>query len=703
MYILTSKREFVKKKTNIFSKYLKLLTIEQKFTIINMIEKRVKELELKEIKAIGPSTEKALHKLGINVAEDLITFYPFRYDIMKRSDILNASTDDKIIIDGIIESIPNIFYIHKNLNKMSFKLQTEKLLLQVIIFNRAFLKRNMKIGEKITVIGKINKNKSILTASEIRFEKLEEEPKIEPIYHSTYGLSLKKIASLISNIDIESLKIEDYIPNMYKEKYQFLEKKESIKLLHFPSTIPLLQKARLRTKYEELFVFMMKMNYLKNNIDFKEGIKRKIDFKEVEKQIKKLPFTLTVDQNKSIEEIYKDLSTSKRMNRLLQGDVGSGKTIVAFLAIYMNFLSGYQSAMMAPTEILARQHFENMKKLFQSTKMNIVLLTGKTKVKEKREIYKNIENGKIDVIIGTHALISEKLTYKNVGLVVTDEQHRFGVMQRANLKNKGTMADILYMSATPIPRTYALTLYGDMDISNIYTRPKGRKEVRTKVVNEKQIKFVLEAMYRELEKGHQIYVIAPLIEESEKVSFENAENLYKKMNLAFGKKYKIGLLHGKMPKEEKEKTMEEYTTNEIQILISTTVIEVGIDVENATMIVIFDAFRFGLSTLHQLRGRVGRNELQSYCILISSSQTERLKIMEKTNNGFEISEEDFQLRGSGDLFGTKQSGDMKFMIADIKKDFKILMQAKIDSEEYLKKEEGKRYMESLVQKINQLD
>lgn len=660
-------------------------------------------VQLNRIQSIGPSTEKKLHKLGIETAEDLVNFYPFRYDIIKRTDLLNVNVEDKVIIDGIVESIPSVFYIHKTLNKMSFKLHTNQLLLQIVIFNRAFLKRNIKIGQKITVIGKINKNKNIITASEIRFEALEEEPKIEPIYHTTYGLSLKKISFFISHVEIDALDIKDNIPTFYKKKYQFLDKKESIKILHFPSDINTLKQARLRIKYEELFVFMCKMNYLKNNINLKEGIKRKIDYNKVEKQIQSLPFSLTKDQRKSVEDIYNDLQTPKRMNRLLQGDVGSGKTIVAFLAIYMNFLAGYQSAMMAPTEILAQQHFSTIKELFKNVNMEIALLTGKTKSKEKKEIYEKVANGTIDIVIGTHALISEKLIYKNVGLVVTDEQHRFGVSQRANLKNKGIMADILYMSATPIPRTYALTLYGDMEISNIYARPEGRKEIITKVVSEKQIKYVLEAMYRELKKGHQIYIIVPLIEESEKVSFENAEDLYKKMNTAFGKKYKIGLLHGKMNNKEKEMAMQDFSLNETQILISTTVVEVGIDVENATMIVIFDAFRFGLSTLHQLRGRVGRNTLQSYCILISNGKTERLAIMEKTNSGFEISEEDFKLRGSGDLFGTKQSGDMKFMIADIKKDFKILMQAKKDSEEYLKTEEGKEYMENLMQTMYQLD
>lgn len=660
-------------------------------------------MQLKEIKSIGPSTEKALSKLGIQNIDDLVSFYPFRYNIMQKTDWMKANPEEKVMIEGTIKSIPSIFYINKNLNKMNFQMQTETHLLQIVIFNRSYLKRNLQIGKQITVIGKISKNKSMITATEIRFEKLPDTPTIEPVYHTTYGISSKKIASFLSYVDIENIQVEEYIPAIYKEKYHFLEKKESMKILHVPPSLSLLKKARLRMKYEEFFLFMSKMNYLKNSDHLKEGIQRNIPWEKVENRVKELSFVLTDDQKRSVQDIYEDLQSPKRMNRLLQGDVGSGKTIVAFLAMYMNFLSGYQSAMMAPTEILAKQHFENIKSLWKKESIEVALLTGKTKTKEKQEIYEKLENGEIDIIIGTHALISEKVIYKNLGLVITDEQHRFGVMQRANLKNKGATADILYMSATPIPRTYALTLYGDMDISSIESRPEGRKESITKVVTPKQIKFVLEAMYKELEKGHQIYVIAPIIEESDKVSFENAENLYKKMNTAFGKKYKVGILHGKMKNEEKEIVMQKFSENDIQILISTTVIEVGIDVKNATMIVIFDAFRFGLSTLHQLRGRVGRNNLQSYCVLISDSQTERLKIMETTSNGFEISEEDFKLRGSGDLFGTKQSGDMRFMVADIKKDYQILMKAKKDSEEFAKTKVGKEYMEAYIKKISKLD
>ena len=376
------------------------------------------------------------------------------------------------------------------------------------------------------------------------------------------------------------------------------------------------------------------------------------------------------------------------MNRLLQGDVGSGKTIVAILAMYYNYLCGYQSALMAPTEILAVQHYNNMKELFKDTDVVVELLTGSITKKDKMPIYKDLKDGKINIIVGTHALIQEEVEYHNLGLVVTDEQHRFGVNQRSNLKNKGVKPDVLYMSATPIPRTYALTIYGDMDVSIIKEMPKGRLPVKTKVFNNKEMNEVYKLMEEELINKHQIYVIAPLIEENEELDLTNVNTLRDKMNLIFGNKYKIDIVHGKMKPKEKDLIMEEFKHNIVNILISTTVIEVGVDVSNATMMVIFDANRFGLSTLHQLRGRVGRNTLQSKCLLISDKEDEkRLEIMETVNDGFVISEEDFKLRGSGDLFGTKQSGDMTFKIANLKNDYKILVQAKKDSKEYLDNKE----------------
>jgi ATP-dependent DNA helicase RecG len=391
-----------------------------------------------------------------------------------------------------------------------------------------------------------------------------------------------------------------------------------------------------------------------------------------------LPFELTIDQNKSLDEIISDLNSNTRMNRLLQGDVGSGKTIVALLSCYAVIKSGYQCAFMVPTEILARQHYNNTIKLFNDIK--IELLTGSLTKKQKEDVYKRLENKEIDLIIGTHSLIQDDVKFNNLGLIITDEQHRFGVNQRTNLRNKGNMPDVLYMSATPIPRTYALTIYGDMDISSIKTVPRGKKKIITYLKDNNDIKEILMVVKNELDNNHQIYVVAPLIEDEEEK--ENVNRLKKRYELAF-KDYKIGILHGRMKQKEKDNVMEKFLSNEIQILISTTVIEVGVDVANATMIVIHDADMFGLSTLHQLRGRVGRSSLQSYCVLIGTKDKERLKIMTQTSDGFVIREADFQLRGSGDIFGIRQSGDMQFKIADIRKDFKILMKAKEDSMKFL--------------------
>lgn len=642
-------------------------------------------LDIKEIKGIGTKNLSLLNKLGINNIYDLINYYPFRYNILKRSDINSLNQDDPIIIDGVVENVPNLFYFKKSLNKMQFRFNIGTNLLNVIIFNRAFLKNKLLPNTEITVIGKYDKIHNTIVASDIRFSLLNEE-KIEPVYHTTYGLNSKKINTFI----IETLKtkplLKSYLPDYLEEKYNFLDYEQSIINVHMPNNIDLLKKARNRLKYEELFLFMLKMNYLKLNNKKQIGLKRNIDYDEIQKFINNLPFKLTTDQIRCVEDIYNDLVDEKRMNRLLQGDVGSGKTIVAIISMYINYLSAYQSALMAPTEVLAIQHYENVTKIFKDYNIKVGLLTGNLKTKEKKEIHNKLSNGEIDIIIGTHALITEDVNYYNLGLVITDEQHRFGVNQRSNLRNKGVTPDILYMSATPIPRTYALTIYGDMDISNIKTMPKGRKEIITLLKNEKEIKDVLSLMFEELKNNHQIYVISPLIEESDKIDLENVQDLEEKMNKAFGKFYKIGVLHGKMNSQEKDKIMTKFKNNEIQILISTTVIEVGVDVPNATMMVIFDSFRFGLSTLHQLRGRVGRSDLQSYCILISNKETERLSILTQTNDGFVISEEDFKLRGSGDIFGVRQSGDMVFGIADIKRDFNILIKAKDDSLEFLNSE-----------------
>ena len=640
-------------------------------------------MQLEDIKGIGKTTIKYLNELGIYDADDLITYYPFRYEITQNTDIHNLSDGDKVVIGGIIENVPTVIHFNRKLNKMSFHLNTGEFITNITIFNRAFLKDKLNVGHAVTIIGKYDQKHNSITASDIKFG-LIEGTLIEPIYHSSFKINSSKISKIIKSV-LDKVKPKDYIPDSLIRKYHFMDKQEAIKIVHNPKDKEKLKKALARLKYEELFMYMMKISYLKKSKKQSDGLSRNISYEQVLEVVDRLPFKLTKDQLKSVKDIYDDLTSSNRMNRLLQGDVGSGKTIVSFIALYINYLAGYQGALMAPTEILAFQHYQNFIKLFPN--LNVVLLTGKLKAKEKKEAKALIESGKANIIIGTHALISEDVIYHNLGLVITDEQHRFGVAQRGNLKNKGITPDILYMSATPIPRTYALTLYGDMDISSIRTMPNGRKPVKTYVKTNKEIKDVLYMMLDQIKAHHQIYVIAPLIEESDKIDLEDVYKLEEKMKRAFGKVCNVGIMHGKMTPKEKDEVMDEFKQNKIQILISTTVIEVGVDVANATMIVIFDSYRFGLSALHQLRGRVGRNDLDSYCILISDRETKRLEVLTKTNDGFKVSEEDFKLRGGGDIFGVRQSGDMNFKLADIKNDYDLLLRTKEDSETFMKSKE----------------
>lgn len=661
-------------------------------------------ISVEKVKGVGSRTSMLLKKLNINTVDDLVTHYPYRYEFIKRSNLKEKCEDDKVIIDGKVEMIPILVRLKGNLNKMNFRLATStKEIVGVSIFNRAYLKNQLLVGTNITVFGKYEKNKNVILASEIRMGLLPKGEKIEAVYHGTVGLNSKAISGFINTALMEyGNDLEDYIPKNLLEKYNFLNKKTALNIIHNPSTKEKLKEASIRLKYEELFVYMAKINYLKlKNKNIKDGIEKDFDKEKLDKVIKSLPYELTVDQKIVLNEILEDLTSKRRMNRLLQGDVGSGKTIISIIAMVANYLSGYQSALMVPTEILATQHYETMKEILKDLNVNIALLTGSLSKNKKDLIHEELKLGKIDMVVGTHALIQEEVVYKNLGLVITDEQHRFGVLQRTSLQNKGITPDVLYMSATPIPRTYALTLYGDMDISTIRTLPKGRKPIKTYLKSYSEIKDVLKMMYEELLKNHQIYVIAPLIEESETLDLTTVNELKDKMNLAFGEKYNVGIIHGKLKQTEKDKIMEDFVNNKIQILISTTVIEVGVNVLNTTMIVIFDANRFGLSTLHQLRGRVGRSALESSCILISDYDSERLNVMTTTNDGFEISEEDFKIRGHGDLFGTKQSGDMTFKIADIKEDYKILLQAKKDSMEFLLNNKEEELKEKIINGIKE--
>ena len=659
---------------------------------------------LEETPGIGPKTSMLLNKLGINSIDDLIQFYPKKYNVIKRSDMDNVSNGDKVIIDGVVEGTPTIINLSAKLKKVIFRISNKRNIYNISAYNQVYLCNELKSGVMITVIGKYDKIKNSIVANEVRMGLLPDKVSIEPIYQTVSGLNRKAINKFIVNVINSDYEIVDYIPSYIASKYNFKDKRWAVKEIHNPDDVVSYKRALQRLKYEELFMYLFKINYLKlkiNNDD--KAISRNFDDKDVSEFIDKLPFKLTLDQITCINDIKEDLRNKRRMNRLVQGDVGSGKTIVAMIASYINYLAGYQTALMVPTEILANQHYENALELFKDTDMKICLLTSSVGKRAKNDIYKDISNGGVDLIIGTQSLIQESLVYNNLGLIITDEQHRFGVNQRNELKNKGIFPDVLSMSATPIPRTYALSIYGDMDVSSIKTKPAGRKDVITYFRKDNNITEVLEMMKKEIDLGHQIYVIAPAIVEDDEESINNVVKLKEKMELAFGKICKIGAVHGKLDVDEKNKIMRNFESGKINILISTTVIEVGVNVPNASMIVIFNANLFGLSTLHQLRGRVGRGNIQSYCILLAHEYSERLKMLEECNDGFEISEYDFTHRGEGDLFGVKQSGDAVLRLANIRKDFNLLLRVKEDVDDFIDNYRDSLEWDNLISYCDNMD
>lgn len=663
-------------------------------------------MNLELLPKVGPKTINILNRININTVEDLLTYYPYRYNIIKFINIEDADDTMTYYIKAKILSVPKVSYIKRNFNKLDFFATNNEHEFKVTIFNRSFLKRNLTVDKEIVLIGKYSKIKNVFTANDIKFN-IDEE-RIEPIYHLTEGIKNSSLENIMNSALSTKISLSDNIPNYLNEKYKLLTKNDAIRKIHQPKTINDIKQSELKLIYEELFTYMFKINYLKSINKISKGLPKEFNDNDIQDFLSSLNFLLTKDQLSTIEDILKDMKESKRMNRLVLGDVGSGKTIVAIVAILANFLSGYQSTFMAPTEILAKQHYESIKEYFKEYDINISLLTGSITKKQKENIYNQITNGEINLVIGTHALLNDNLNFKNLGLVITDEQHRFGVNQRNLLQNKGLNgeADVLYLSATPIPRTYALTIYGDLDLSQIKTKPNIRKEIITKIADEKNIKEVLLKMYEELKLNHQIFVVSPLIEQNDELNLNSVMELKEKLNKAFNNKVRIEILHGKLKQKEKDELMKEFAENKINILISTTVIEVGIDIPNATMMVIYNAERFGLATLHQLRGRVGRSGIQSYCYLVTNSfNNERLKVMEESSDGFYIAEKDFEQRGQGDLFGVKQSGDMSFKIANLKRDFNILSQANIDAKEFLDNKSylNYEYYTKIIKEIDFLD
>ncbi|MEG1559222.1 MAG: ATP-dependent DNA helicase RecG [Bacilli bacterium] len=641
-------------------------------------------MQISKIKGIGPKSIINLKNLNITTVDDLIKHYPYKYNIVSYTSIHNLQDGQTVLLNCNVDGLVLLRRFNSKMNSLSFRAGINGKTVNIIIFNRAFLKDDIILGKNINVIGKYSALKNTIVANDIYFTKVKEGT-INSVYHLTTGITQKNIIKYIS-LALSSIEdIKDYIPNYLNDKYNFISKIDAVNKVHFPQTLKELQDAKDKLIFEEFFIFMFKINYLKEiNKEIKLNKIREVKLDKLNEFIKSLPFKLTTDQNTCIKDIYKDLTSTHRMNRMIEGDVGSGKTVVSVAAIYINYLSKSQSALLVPTEVLAMQHYETIKNLFINTPINITLLLGGTKKSEKDKIYEDLLSGRVDLVIGTHALISEKAIFKNLGLVITDEQHRFGVKQRSTLSSKGVYPDTLYMSATPIPRTYALTLYGDMDISYIKTKPLGRKNIETIIKSDKDINEILSLMLDEIKKGHQIYVVSPLIEESETLDLTNVKKLKEKIDSEYNKKVRTEILHGRLSKDDKEKVMENFKKGITNILISTTVVEVGLDCANATMMVIFDAEMFGLATLHQLRGRIGRNSYDCKCILIGPSTNKRLKVLTESNDGFYITEKDFEMRGEGDLFGVKQSGDMSFKIASIKNDYKVLLTAKDEADTFIK-------------------
>ncbi|WP_216828026.1 ATP-dependent DNA helicase RecG [Alkalihalobacterium elongatum] len=644
------------------------------------------------IKGVGEETAKQLGNLGIYTIGDLLEYYPFRYEDYRIREIHEVNHDERITLEGVIHSEPSVRYFGKKKTRLSVRVLIENVLITAVFFNQGFVKKQLQIGNTITLTGKWDRHRLTLTVSEFKVGEASRQNELAPVY--SVGGSLKM--GTLKKIIYQGLKeygneIKDVLPPFILEKYKLLPKKEAVLRLHYPQSTELVKQARRRMVYEEFLLFQLKMQaFRKFKREQTKGLPMPVTTEKVDQFIHSLPFPLTSAQQRVVDEIMKDLSSDYRMNRLLQGDVGSGKTVVAAIAMYATVDAGYQAALMVPTEILAEQHVNSITELLSPLGIEVALLSGSVKGKKRREQLEKIKAGETHVIIGTHALIQEDVHFQKLGLVITDEQHRFGVEQRRILRDKGENPDVLFMTATPIPRTLAISVFGDMDVSIIDEMPAGRKTIETYWVKHDMLERVLHFIEKELKKGHQAYVICPLIEESEKLDVQNAIDVHAILQAHF-KEYKVGLMHGRLHSSEKDEVMEEFSKNRSQILVSTTVVEVGVNVPNATIMLIYDAERFGLAQLHQLRGRVGRGEHQSYCILLADPKSdvgkERMRIMTETNDGFTLSERDLELRGPGDFFGQKQSGLPNFKIADVVHDYRALEVARQDAVEFVNSSE----------------
>lgn len=627
---------------------------------------------------VGPKSAEKFAKLGLESLQDLLLYFPFRYEDFKSKNVLDLEDGEKAVVSGQVVTPANVQYYGYKRNRLRFTIKQGEVALAVNFFNQPYLADKIEVGASIAVFGKWDKAKASLTGMKLL---AQVEDDLQPVYRLAQGISQASLVKLIKTAFDQGLDLllEENLPQSLLERYQLVSRVQAVRAMHFPKDLAEYKQALRRVKFEELFYFQMQLQVLKHETkNISQGLAIPWQEKMLAQKKAELPFALTEAQERSLVEILSDLQSPAHMNRLLQGDVGSGKTVVAGLAMYAAHTAGYQSALMVPTEILAEQHFDSLTQLFPELKL--ALLTGGMRVTERREILAAIAAGKVDMVVGTHALIQEGVSYHRLGLVIIDEQHRFGVDQRRILREKGDNPDVLMMTATPIPRTLAITAFGDMDVSIIDQMPAGRKPIITRWVKHEQLEVVLDWMKKELPKGAQVYFISPLIEESEALDLKNAIALEEELKAYFANQAQVALLHGRMKNDEKEAIMQDFKVGKTDILVSTTVIEVGVNVPNATIMVIMDADRFGLSQLHQLRGRVGRGHKQSYAVLVANPKTEsgkqRMKIMTETTDGFVLAEEDLKMRGSGEIFGTRQSGIPEFQVADIVEDYPILEEAR---------------------------